>query len=47
MHGKIIGQRLDIRSRQNSREIKEMIFSNALEHAFVREFLIETEQVHD
>ena len=46
-HGKIIGQRLDIRSRQNSREIKEMIFSNALEHAFVREFLIETEQVHD
>jgi hypothetical protein len=24
-----------------------MIFSNALEHAFVREFLIETEQVHD
>ena len=46
-HGKIIGQRLDIRGRQNSREIKEMIFSNALEHAFVREFLIETEPVHD
>jgi len=45
--GKIIGQRLDIRSRQTSREIKEMIFSNALEHAFVREFLIETEQGHD
>ena len=47
MHGKIIGRRLDIRGRQNSREIKEMIFSNALEHAFVREFLIETEPVHD
>jgi 4-amino-4-deoxy-L-arabinose transferase-like glycosyltransferase len=46
-HGKIIGQRMDIRSRQNFREIKEMIFSNALEHAFVREFLIETERVHD
>jgi len=45
--GRIIGQRLDIRSRQTSREIKEMIFSNALEHAFVREFLIEAEQVHD
>jgi len=46
-HGKIIGQRLDIRGRQNSREIKEMIFSNALEHAFVREFLIEAEHGHD
>jgi len=46
-HGKIIGQRLDIRSRQTSREIKEMIFSNALGHAFVREFLIETGPVHD
>jgi len=46
-HGKILGQRLDIRSRQTSREIKEMIFSNALEHAFVREFLIETEQGDD
>jgi len=46
-HGKIIGQRLDIRSRQNSREIKEMIFSNALQHAFVREFLIEAERAHD
>ena len=43
-HGRIIGQRLDIRTRQNSREIKEMIFSNALQHAFVREFLIEAEQ---
>jgi putative flippase GtrA/4-amino-4-deoxy-L-arabinose transferase-like glycosyltransferase len=45
--GKILGQRLDIRSRQTSREIKEMIFSNALEHAFVREFLIETDQGRD
>jgi len=45
--GRIIGQRLDIRSRQSSREIKEMIFSNALEHAFVREYLIEAEQVDD
>ena len=45
--GRIIGQRLDIQSRQTSRELKEMIFSNALEHAFVREFLIEAEQVHD
>jgi len=46
-HGKIIGQRLDIRSRQSSREIKEMIFSNALQHAFVREFLIEAEPTLD
>jgi hypothetical protein len=46
-HGKIIGQRLDIRSRQSSREIREMIFSNALQHAFVREFLIEAEPTRD
>jgi 4-amino-4-deoxy-L-arabinose transferase-like glycosyltransferase len=46
-NGKIIGQRLEIRGRHTSREIKELIFSNALEHAFVREFLIEREPVHD
>ncbi|MDD5240254.1 MAG: phospholipid carrier-dependent glycosyltransferase [Sulfuricella sp.] len=39
---KIIGQRLDIRGRHNSREIKEMLMGKVFENLFVREMLIET-----
>jgi len=42
---KIIGQRLDIRGRQNSAELKEMILEGkVLQHLFVREILIESPQ---
>jgi hypothetical protein len=40
---KIIGQRLDIRGRQSSAELKEMFLEGkVLEHLFVREMLIES-----
>jgi 4-amino-4-deoxy-L-arabinose transferase-like glycosyltransferase len=40
---KIIGQRLDIRGRQNSAELKEMILAGKVfEHLFVREILMES-----
>jgi 4-amino-4-deoxy-L-arabinose transferase-like glycosyltransferase len=42
---KIIGQRLDIRGRQSSAELKEMILEGkVLQHLFVREILIESPQ---
>lgn len=40
---RIIGQRLDIRGRQNSAELKEMFFAGKiLQHLFVREILMES-----
>ena len=40
---KIVGQRLDIRGRQSSSELKEMFFQGkVLEHLFVREILLES-----
>lgn len=40
---RIIGQRLDIRGRQNSAELKEMLFvGKVFEHLFVREVLMES-----
>jgi hypothetical protein len=38
---KIIGRRVDIRSRYSSAEIREMLRGKAFEYLFVREFLIE------
>ncbi len=39
--GRIIGQRLDIDSRQNSSQIKEMLRGKVFENLFVKELLIE------
>ena len=39
---RIIGQRLDIRGRQNSAELKQMLQGKVLEHLFVREVLMES-----
>ncbi len=40
---KVIGQRLDIRGRQTSDELKDMFFhGNFFEHLFVRELLVES-----
>jgi hypothetical protein len=40
---KVIGQRLDIRGRQSSDELKDMFFNgNFFEHLFVRELLVES-----
>ncbi len=40
---RIIGQRLDIRGRQNSAELKEMLLQGKVfEHLFARELLIES-----
>lgn len=38
---KILGQRLDIRSRQNESELKEMLKGDVFRHLFVKELLIE------
>ncbi|MES1981498.1 MAG: phospholipid carrier-dependent glycosyltransferase [Pseudomonadota bacterium] len=39
---KILGQRLDIRSRQSEDEVKDMLRGNVFQHLFVKELLIET-----
>jgi 4-amino-4-deoxy-L-arabinose transferase-like glycosyltransferase len=39
---KILGQRLDIRSRQSKEEIEDMLRGNVFQHLFVRELLIES-----
>ena len=38
---KILGQRLDIRSRQSDSELKEMLKGDVFHHLFVKELLIE------
>lgn len=38
---KILGQRLDIRSRQSESELKQMLKGEVLQHLFVKELLIE------
>jgi 4-amino-4-deoxy-L-arabinose transferase-like glycosyltransferase len=38
----VIGQRLDIRGRQSSAELKEMLHGKVFQHLFVREWLIES-----
>jgi hypothetical protein len=40
-HCKILGQRLDIRSRQSDSELNKMLHGEILQHLFVKEFLIE------
>ncbi|RMG52858.1 MAG: hypothetical protein D6717_11540, partial [Gammaproteobacteria bacterium] len=37
---RVLGQRLDTRSRQNGREIREVLFENRLEHLFTRQWLL-------
>jgi len=43
---KIFGERLEIRGRQSSEEIKQMLRGNILPHLFVREVLIESAHAH-
>jgi hypothetical protein len=39
---RILGQRLDIRSRQSEEELKQMLKGDVFRHLFVKELLIET-----
>ncbi len=43
---KIIGQRLDIRSRQSESELKQMLKGDVFQHLFVKELLIEAPGVN-
>ncbi len=42
---RILGQRLDIRSRQSEGELREMLKGDVFRHLFVREFLIEVPEM--
>ena len=37
---RVLGQRLDTRSRQNGREIREVLLENRMEHLFTRQWLL-------
>jgi 4-amino-4-deoxy-L-arabinose transferase-like glycosyltransferase len=39
-HCKIIGQRLDVRSRHNDQELQAMLYGEVYEHLFIKEWLV-------
>jgi hypothetical protein len=40
--GRVVGQRIDIATRQTAAQIADMIRGNVFEHLFVKELLVET-----
>ena len=40
--GRVIGQRLDIATRQTSEQIMDMLRGNVFEHLFVKELLVDS-----
>ena len=45
--GRVLGERLDIATRQTPEQILDMLRGNVLEHLFVREVLVEPGEVHE
>jgi len=45
-HCRILGQRLDIRSRQSESELKQMLQGDVFRHLFVKELLVEVPGLH-
>jgi len=45
--GRVLGERLDIATRQTPKQILDMLRGNVFEHLFVKEFLVEPGERHE
>jgi hypothetical protein len=43
----VLGERLDIATRQTPKQILDMLRGNVFEHLFVKEFLVEPGERHE